>query len=81
MNDTKSTILMTACHNFEEAARRLELDDFIRQTLKRPRERVELNISPLLPDGQVVNIPVYIVRHNDALGPAKGGVRLSLIHI
>jgi glutamate dehydrogenase (NAD(P)+) len=73
----KNSILQTALHNFEQAASRLNLNSYLRERLARPLERAELNISPILPDGRVINVPVYIVIHNDALGPAKGGIRMT----
>jgi glutamate dehydrogenase (NAD(P)+) len=73
----KPGILETALHHFEQAAARLKLDPSIRQRLARPKEKVEINISPVLPGGGPINVPVFIVLHNDALGPAKGGTRMT----
>ena len=74
---TNSTILRTAVFNFEEAAGRLKLDPAIRQRVMQPKERIEINISPVLPDGKIESFKCFIVRHQDALGPAKGGIRMS----
>ncbi len=51
-------------------------DDLL-EKLRRPKERIEVMLSPQLSDGRVHTIPSYIVRHNTALGPAKGGIRMS----
>ena len=73
----KDNILETALHNFRQAAARLNLEESLRERLARPREKVEINISPALPGGPIVNLPCYVVLHNDALGPAKGGIRMT----
>ncbi|MHB8899768.1 MAG: Glu/Leu/Phe/Val family dehydrogenase [Thermoguttaceae bacterium] len=72
-----NSILQTAQHNFDRAAERLGLDKATSERLRRPREKVELTINPVLPDGSVANITCYVVLHNDALGPAKGGIRMG----
>jgi glutamate dehydrogenase (NAD(P)+) len=77
MPTTDNGILETARHNFEQSASRLDLDEPLRQRLLRPKEKVEINISPVLPGGRLANIPIYVVFHNDALGPAKGGIRMT----
>ena len=77
MKQSKDSILQTAIHNLQLAANRLNLDEPIRQKLLQPREKVEMTLNPALPGGKVVNIKVFVVRHNDALGPAKGGVRMT----
>jgi len=77
MEQQRDSILRTALSNFELAAKRLNLQQEIREKVLRPKERIELNMAPVLPDGNVTNIHVFIVRHNDALGPAKGGIRMT----
>jgi len=77
MKRPNDSILQTSVHNFELAAKRLKLDEPIRQKILRPSEKIELNITPDLPDGKVTNIRVFVVRHNDTLGPAKGGIRMT----
>ncbi len=77
MNHYSDSILRTALHNFDQAAKRLNLENAVRQKLLGPKEKIEVNINPVLPDGKVAHIKVFIVRHNDALGPAKGGIRMT----
>ena len=82
MNTTKTQrtgdgILSTSLHNFEQAASRLALDDAVRNKVLGPKERIELSINPVLPDRRVVNLKVFVVLHNDVLGPAKGGIRMT----
>jgi glutamate dehydrogenase/leucine dehydrogenase len=74
---TNSSILSTALHNFEQSAKRLKLDSGIRQKIGQPKERIEINISPVMPSGKLAHVRCFIVRHHDALGPAKGGIRMT----
>ncbi len=71
------TILHTALWNVRNAAERLGLDaDTVRQ-LTEPREQIVARVSPLMPDGRMLHARVFVVRHNDVLGPAKGGIRMT----
>lgn len=76
---TGSSILCSARANFDRAAGLLaeEMDVDLIEKLSRPRERIELQLSPQLDDGHVHVFKAFIVRHNDALGPAKGGIRMT----
>jgi len=71
------SILKTSIFNFEAAADRLGLFGSIRQKVMNPRETITINLSPVLPSGEVTCIPAFVVRHNDILGPAKGGIRMT----
>ena len=75
--EQKNDILKTSIYNLEQAANRLKLDQAIRKKISRPREKIEINIDLLLPDNKLTNIRTFIVRHNDDLGPAKGGIRMT----
>ena len=77
MEGTKDSILRTSIHNFETSAKRLKLDSAISQKILGAEEKIEININPALPGGKVTNVRVFVVRHNDALGPAKGGIRMT----
>jgi len=70
-------ILQTAIHNFEQAAERLNLEDAIRERVSGPKERIEIKFKPVLPGGEVINVKGFIVRHDDSLGPSKGGIRMA----
>ena len=74
---TGNGILDTARYNFEQAAGRLSLPESLVERFERPKERIELLLHPLLPSGRTVTIPVFIARHSDVLGPAKGGIRMT----
>ncbi len=66
-----------ARHNFVEAARRLELDANLMPKMAHPKEKIELRLTPILGGSQIADITAYIVQHNDTLGPAKGGIRMT----
>lgn len=72
-----STILDTARHNLEQTTRRLKLKDHQAARLLDPKEKIEITFNPTLPCGRVLHIKAFISRHNDALGPSKGGIRMA----
>lgn len=74
-----NSIFETSLHNFDQIANLLR-DEFPPEVLakvRRTKERIELCMSPLLMDGKVCLIKAFIVRHSDALGPSKGGIRMT----
>jgi glutamate dehydrogenase (NAD(P)+) len=73
------TILENALSNFDQAAELLdgEIDVHLLDKMRLPKERIELNVGPLLDDKQVHSFKVFIVRHSDVLGPSKGGIRMA----
>lgn len=70
-------ILDTAVYNFKHTAERLGLNEALLERFAEPKERIEVTLNPTLPDGSVMHLKAFIVRHSDALGPAKGGIRMS----
>ena len=75
----ENTILTNANTNFDKVAKRLEGQfgcDLLAK-VREPRERIDMKLAPELSDGKVHLYRAFIVRHSDALGPAKGGIRLS----
>jgi glutamate dehydrogenase (NAD(P)+) len=72
-----SQVLETARHHFHAAADRLALSGPIRQRLDHPKEQIALRLHAAMPNGRVFSCRSYIVRHNDVLGPAKGGIRIN----
>lgn len=73
------TMLDHALANFDQTAQLLEgefpADLFSK--MREPRERSELRLSPEFNDGKVHTFQAFVVHHNSALGPNKGGIRLS----
>ncbi len=77
MGHQKDSILKTSLYNFELVSKRLSLDADIHKKILGPKEKIETQINPAMSNGRVVNMKVFVVRHNDALGPAKGGIRMT----
>jgi len=77
MKETNGSIYEIALHNLEQTVRRLKIDNTIREKILYPKERIEMTIAPVFPDGRVSHIQTFVVRHLDALGPAKGGIRMT----
>lgn len=73
------TILGNALANFDLAAEALkaEVPAEILAKLRAPHERIEVFINPQMEDKHVRQFRCFIVRHSDALGPAKGGIRMT----
>jgi len=68
-----------AFHNaqkqFDEAAEILELDKATRDLLRTPMREFHFSIPIRMDDGSMQVFKGFRVQHNDARGPAKGGVR------
>lgn len=60
---------------FDTCAETLELDSGVRQILRFPRKEIHLYIPVRMDNGDVKVFQGFRVIHNDALGPAKGGIR------
>ena len=75
--NASGTILQTALWNVQQTARRLDLDENMTRQITEPAERIQSRVHPLMPDGRMLHAQVFVVRHNDVLGPAKGGIRMT----
>ncbi len=73
-------MLDNAIENFNKAAVMLE-NEYAKElldSLRYPDERTELQLSPLLiTDGKLHTVKAFIVKHSDAIGPCKGGIRMA----
>jgi len=79
MKTETTTMLKNALDNFDRACALLG-DEFpadLLQKLRHPKERTELTLSPQFSDGRIHTIAAFIVHHSEALGPCKGGIRMS----
>lgn len=74
---TNNSVFKTAQYNLRKAAERIGLENDLLQKIAVPKEKIELRITPLLSNGKLANIEIYVVRHNDTLGPSKGGIRMT----
>jgi glutamate dehydrogenase (NAD(P)+) len=60
---------------FDNAADMLDLDQATRDLLRNPMREFHFQIPVRMDDGKVQVFQGYRVQHNDARGPAKGGLR------
>lgn len=64
-----------AQQQFDSAAEMLDLDQATRDLLRNPIREFHFQIPVRMDDGEVKIFQGYRVQHNDARGPAKGGLR------
>jgi glutamate dehydrogenase/leucine dehydrogenase len=72
-----NALLKTTLHNLKQTTERLGLDDAMLARLSEPKEKIEITANPTLASGRKLHFQAFVVRHNDAIGPAKGGIRMS----
>ena len=75
MSNTPYNPYGTAQAQFDKVASQLELDKGTRELLRQPMREYHLSIPVRMDDGSVSVFKGYRVQHNDARGPAKGGIR------
>ncbi|HZC05579.1 MAG TPA: Glu/Leu/Phe/Val dehydrogenase [Ktedonobacterales bacterium] len=71
----RPNLWMTALEQFEAAADRLNINPNVRVTLRQPERELAVNFPVRMDDGRVAMFTGYRVQHNNARGPAKGGIR------
>jgi glutamate dehydrogenase (NAD(P)+) len=62
---------------FDEAARRLNLDDGLWKVLRYPQREIIVHIPVQMDDGRIEVFTGYRVLHSSSRGPGKGGIRYS----
>lgn len=65
----------TAQFQFDNVADKLDLDQATRQLLRQPSREFHFTIPVKMDDGSTEVFNGYRIQHNDARGPAKGGIR------
>ncbi len=65
----------TAQLQFDNVADKLDLDQATRQLLRQPSREYHFTIPVKMDDGSTEVFNGYRIQHNDARGPAKGGIR------
>ena len=60
---------------FDQAADRLNLEDGVREMLRRPWRELRVSVPVRMDDGRIEVFTGYRVQHNGARGPYKGGIR------
>ena len=76
LEDEKNPWLAAAAR-FDEAARRLRLDDGMCKVLRTAAREITVHIPVQLDDGRLEIFTGYRVQHSIARGPAKGGIRFA----
>ena len=64
-----------AQRQFDAVADKLQLDEGIRDLLRWPQREFHFTVPVKMDDGSIKVFKGYRVQHNDARGPAKGGIR------
>jgi glutamate dehydrogenase len=64
-----------AQRQFDSVADKLQLDEGIRDLLRWPQREFHFTVPVKMDDGSIKVFKGYRVQHNDARGPAKGGIR------
>jgi glutamate dehydrogenase (NAD(P)+) len=72
-------MLENALANFDRVASKLteEFGADMLEKIRVPKERIEMRLSPQLKDQKLHTFSSFLVRHSDALGPCKGGIRMA----
>ena len=65
----------TALNQFDDVARRLNLDPGIHAILRQPERELTVAVPVVMDDGLVKVFTGYRVQHSSARGPCKGGIR------
>ncbi len=72
-----SGILQTALWNIQQTVARLDVNPDVARRIIEPAEQIKTSIHPQVPNGRMLHAKVFVVRHNDVLGPSKGGIRMT----
>lgn len=75
MSDKTYNPFETAQAQFDKAAALLNLDEATRELLREPMREYHISIPVHMDDGSHKVFKGYRIQHNDARGPAKGGIR------
>jgi len=75
MSDRSYNPFLTAQSQFDKVADYLQLDKGMRDLLRFPLREYHFGIPVRMDDGTVQVFRGFRVQHNDARGPAKGGIR------
>ena len=60
---------------FDSVAKMLELEEGVKEFLRQPMREFQFTIPVQMDDGSVKVFTGFRIQHNDARGPAKGGIR------
>jgi glutamate dehydrogenase len=66
---------LTAQKQFDHVADNINLDDATKDLLRQPGKEIHITVPVKMDDGSTKIYRGYRIHHNDARGPAKGGIR------
>lgn len=66
---------VTAQKQFDDVANVIGLDQSVCKLLRQPSQEIHFTIPVKMDDGTTKVFNAYRIKHNDARGPAKGGIR------
>jgi glutamate dehydrogenase (NAD(P)+) len=72
---SERTAFDIALAQLDRAARELQLDDAVHAILRCPMRELHVGLPVTADDGSLTVFKGFRVQHNDARGPAKGGIR------
>lgn len=74
-----SNMLQNALSNFDQAIKMMgsEISPEIADKLRHPKERTALHLTQQFSDDRLHGVTAFIVKHCDAMGPCKGGIRMQ----
>ena len=75
MVDTADEIFADAIERLDGAARYAEIEAEAIERLRHPKAILQVSVPVRMDDGSLKYFTGYRVRHNDTLGPTKGGIR------
>jgi glutamate dehydrogenase len=75
MSEKSFSAFQMAQTQFDQVAEKLNLDSATRELLRNPMREYHFNIPIRMDDGNMKVFRGFRVQHNDARGPAKGGIR------
>jgi len=75
MSDVKYNPYENAQIQFDNVAESLDLDPGMKEFLRQPMLETHFTIPIKMDDGTTKTFKAFRIRHNDARGPAKGGIR------
>ncbi|MBD3309375.1 glutamate dehydrogenase [candidate division KSB3 bacterium] len=75
MSDESFNMFTTAQQQFDAIAEQLQLDQGTRELLRAPLREYHFSIPVKMDDGTSAIFRGFRIQHNDARGPAKGGIR------
>ncbi|MFT7543098.1 MAG: glutamate dehydrogenase (NAD(P)+), partial [Gammaproteobacteria bacterium] len=68
---------LSMAQQFNQAAEKLNLDEGMREVLRRPARELTVSLPIVMDDGSTKVFTGYRVQHNFLRGPCKGGIRFA----